>query len=156
MDQWINLEVKDIPVMYVQYCMNGTIKTAEVPANYANWKYSNPDGTMTDVIAENLMHPMDIVKLLPVMEVPDKLHTLSFTFSYEPSSFRVRYWPDQYAGFREAYDIMYEDLRVIGNSVTLPRGEHGYIFQVHAMWPQGNGNYEFYLVPSIRFSPALK
>lgn len=156
MDQWINFDVKDIPVMFIQYCMGGAIRTTEVHASYANWKYNNPDGTQTDVIAENLMHPMDMVNILTRVEIPSNLRMLSFLFSYEPSSFTVRYWSDQYAGFREAYDIMYDNLKVVGNSVALPHGEYGYIFQVHATWPQGNGNFEFYLVPSMRLSPALK
>ena len=156
MDQWINLDVKDIPVMFAQYCMNDKVKTTEVRANFANWKYNNPDGTMTEVIAENLMHPMDIISRLSRMEVPYNLRTLSFTFSCVPSSVTVKFWPDQYAGFRGAYDIMYEKLKVSGNSIILPLGEHGYVFQVHATWPQGNGNYEFYLVPCMRLSPALK
>jgi hypothetical protein len=151
-----HLEAKDIPIMFAQYGMEGNIVSTQVQSDYASWMKANPEGTMSYTGAESLRHPLDIVGWLTKIEVPDKLHTISFTFTNEPGSFTVRYWQDLYAGKPEAYDIMYENLKVIGNSIALPQGDHGYVFQVHAMWPKGYANYEFYLVPSMRFSEALK
>jgi hypothetical protein len=149
-------ELKDIPVMFTRYNKDSFINTTQVRAGNANWKYQNPDGEISIAVLENLSHPMDNINLLSRIKVPYNLNSISFDFSVTPSSFTVKYWPDQYAGIHEAYDIMYENLKVNGNFVNLPHGEAGYIFQVHAMWPQGYADYEFYMVPSIRFSQALK
>jgi hypothetical protein len=142
------MERKEIPVMYTRYDRKGFISTAEVKANNAYWKYKKPDGTFAGIIADNQKHPMDITDLLVRMEVPDNLHTISLDFSTTPRSLTARYWPARYAGIREAYEIMYENLKVSENSLTLPKGEQGYIVQIHAIWPQGYADYEFFLFPA--------
>lgn len=139
------MESKDIPLMFVQYCLEGRIMTTEVSPSYAYWKYKTEDDLMHDIISENLHHPMDIVNLLTRVEVPYYQRTVSFLFSLAPDSYTVRFWPDRYAGMRETYYTKDEERKVYNNTILLPHEEPGYVFQVQADWGQGNGNFEFHL-----------
>lgn len=143
------MDLTDIPVMSVRYGRKGSFNTIEIQANNAFWKYQSADGNILNIIIGDIQHPMDIVNQLSKIEIPENLHTLSFDFSSAPDALTVKYWPDQYAGFREAYDVMHENMKVKGKSIVLPNEDQGYVIQVHAMWPQGNANYEFYLVHSL-------
>ncbi len=152
----IDNDLKDIPIMFVQYRRRGVVYSTQLRANAAYWKYKAPDGTISGVPIGNAPHPMEHINLLPRIDLPAGVSTISFDFTVKPSSFTVRYWPDSYAGIEEAYDVMYETLKVNGRSVQIPRSRQGLVFQVHGMWPRGNAYYEFYVIPSIRFSQALK
>jgi hypothetical protein len=142
------IQLYSIPIMYLQYPINQEVITYELQANNYTWKYTNPDGVSSDVIGENFQHPLDNVNSLPQIAIPSNQSYIILFFSSTPLSFTSKYWPDCYAGTNEAYHTQYHYLNVMDNTLPLPKDEMGYIFQVNAIWPQGNANYEFHIIYS--------
>lgn len=143
-----NMQLYSIPVLYIQYPINQEIVTYEIQSANYTWKYTNPDGTTSEIIAENFQHPLDNINSLPQIVIPFNQPNITLFFSSIPLSFTSKYWPDYYAGANETYHTQYQYSNVIDNTLSLPKDDMGYVFQVNAIWPQGNANYEFYIIYS--------
>ncbi len=141
----ITIISKYIPVMYIYYIIDDKPITVCVEGNYASWKYIDEHGMESHTIAENLSHPLDIVDLLTKIKVPYSIRTLKLSFSFRPTSYKVLYWPECYAGIRENYYTNYKYSDVMKDDLIIPLGEPGYIFQVQATWSQGEAYYDFYV-----------
>ena len=52
---------------------------------------------------------------------------------------------DSYIKKSEAYEKYYEVVEISDDTFTVPADNKGYIYEVHATWPQGNAYYAFYI-----------
>jgi len=140
----ISEELKEAPEMKLEYTIDE--KTTKVTVNHgtSSWKYSNGDGMFTNIESDSA-HPLDSVKFIPLIEKTNELKELIISFSLTQDSYTVRRWTDNYIGNEDAYENYYENLELKGNTIVLPDDEQGYIYEVHATWPQGDAYYAFYV-----------
>ncbi|MDD4729787.1 MAG: M56 family metallopeptidase [Dysgonamonadaceae bacterium] len=131
--------LKDIPTMQLKYTIEGTTDKVTVKPGTSSWNYNN------ESIEIESPHPLDSVGFIPKIIKSDNLNEITVIFSSTPTSYTVRYWADNYIGNEKAYEDFYNVVEISNDIIVLPNGEPGYIYEIHAMWPQGNAYYAFYV-----------
>jgi hypothetical protein len=139
---------KELPVLYLMYHIEGKPVTTAIQSSQYLWEYYNEDETQTQIIGDSFFHPLAIVDLLPKIEIPEEMKRVKVSFSIPPNSYNVRYWPDRYAGNKEAELSQYKDLKIVLDTFTIPNDEKGFIVQIYAVWPQGEAYYSLYITKS--------
>lgn len=135
-------QVEEVPIMLLGYTVNGKSYEVNVSSGTASWHYEYEDGTGFGVNSD-APHPLDMLGVMPVIDKVDGLKKLSINFTFAPDSYSVRRWIDDYAGNAQEHANDYETVKVSGGAIAISDDEQGYIFEVNAVWPQGNANYAF-------------
>ena len=136
---FIKYNNKDVPSMQLEYTLGGKFEKVTVEHGTASWK------SMGGGFEADGSHPLDSVGYMPEIKKTDDLKELKISFSSKPTSYTVRFWTDNYIGKEEAYENHFETLKTSNDIITLPNDEKGYIYEIHATWPQGNVYYAFYI-----------
>ena len=91
------------------------------------------------------MHPLDNMSDMSRLDNVLAEHGVEIAFEYMPDHYAVVRWPEEYAGNAEVYDQESEVVIVTDGIITPTTGSGGYIYEVFAVWPQGNARYAFYI-----------
>ena len=132
----------DIPKMQLEYTVDGKTEKMSVNHGTASWQ------TIYGGIQSDSLHPLDAVGDIPEIKKIDGLKEIKINFSSKPTSYSVRCWEDRYIKKTEAYEKYYEVVKISDNTFTVPDDNKGYIYEVHATWPQGDVCYAFYITNS--------
>lgn len=128
-----------VPTMKLQYTVEG--KTEKVSVKHGTSSWNNIFGSRQS----DSLHPLDSVGRMQEIEKTDDIKELHIEFSSPPTSYTARRWKESYIRNEDAYENYYERLDVSDNTIYLPDDGRGYIYEVHAIWPQGNVYYAFYV-----------
>lgn len=134
----INEQIKDIPTLQLIYQQDNKTKKTILPPGTATWHYGD------SIIHADAFHPLDAIGKIPEIEKED-LAEIKLNFSLPPTSYTVRVWTEEYIGNNEAYEDYYEEVDISNDTLMVPEDDLGYIYLVHAFWPQGNVHYSFYV-----------
>jgi hypothetical protein len=134
---------ESIPSLQLEYIKEDTIESINIPRGTASWNYKNRG------IEVDAPHPLDAVGSIPeIVKIEDSLE-IKLEFSSLPTSYTVRCWALEYIQNNEAYENYYEDVEITNDSFTIPNDKAGYVYLVHALWPQGNAYYGFNVINSL-------
>jgi hypothetical protein len=132
-----NKQSEDIPSLQLEYFKDNKTETMTIPRGTASWSF------MSTGIEADAAHPLDSVGSIPEIVIEDDLSEIKINFSKPPTSYTVRAWTMEYVENSEAYDNFYEEVEITKDTFTVPNDEVGFIYLVHAIWPQGNVYYGF-------------
>lgn len=135
----------DVPVIYIEYTLDGEELQMQIAATTSSWKIEQEDGTGVNANSDG-SNPLDSTANLEEIEKTDELTALKISFSLIQESYTVRCWPDNYIGQPEAYEDYYEQVDVSEDTIVLPNDGQGYVYEVYAIWSQGEAYYSFYVV----------
>lgn len=139
---FISLKKSTVPTMQLEYAIENKTEIVTVKHSTASWN------NIIGGIQSDGLHPLDSVGLMPEIEKTDDLKELIIKFSFMPTSYTVRRWKDSYIKNEKAYDY-YELLEISDDKIVLPNDGMGYIYEVHAIWPQGDAYYAFYISNNV-------
>ena len=134
--------VVDTPKMQLDYTTDGN--TVKELVNYGAASWNNGINSFQS----DSLHPLDSVGIILQIKKTESLKELKISFSSMPTSYTVRRWEDSYIKNSDAYEKYYEIVGITDNAITLPVDNKGYIYEVHAIWSQGNAYYAFYITNS--------
>ena len=135
---------KEVPEMRLEYVIDSLVCEVMVTPGTCSWSYDNGDGTSTGLEADS-PHPLDMLGIMSEILNYDDLFEITVSFTFTPGSYSVFRWPDEYLGHPDRYDILSEPVGMANNTLVLPKDGIGYVYMVHAIWPQGNAVYAFYV-----------
>ncbi|MDD4113774.1 MAG: hypothetical protein PHC56_12215 [Herbinix sp.] len=134
---------ESIPSLQLEYIKGDTIESINIPRGTASWNYKNRG------IEVDAPHPLDAVGSIPeIVKIEDSLE-IKLEFSSLPTTYTVKCWAHEYIENNEAYENYYEDVEITNDTLTIPNDKAGYIYLVHALWPQGNAYYGFNVINSL-------
>ena len=134
---------ESIPSLQLEYIKEDTIESINIPRGTASWNYKNRG------IEVDAPHPLDAVGSIPeIVKIEDSLE-IKLEFSSLPTTYTVKCWAHEYIENNEAYENYYEDVEITNDTLTIPNDKAGYIYLVHALWPQGNAYYGFNVINSL-------
>ena len=131
-----------VPKMQLEYTVDGKTEKMSVNHGTASWQ------TIYGGIQSDSLHPLDAVGVIPEIKKIDGLKEIKINFSSKPTSYSVRCWEDRYIKKTEAYEKYYEVMTISDDTFSVPVDNKGYIYEVHATWPQGDVCYAFYITNS--------
>lgn len=138
-----SIQPKDVPQLQLQYIEGGEDHSITALLGTRSWKKWN-----SAYSADNL-HPLDSVGYMPEINKTESLNEIILDFEAAPDKYSVRYWTDDNVGNIEAYESEYTSVEVKGDTITIPESEHGLIYEIHAVWSQGDAFYSFYITKKI-------
>jgi len=135
----INKQITEIPELLIHYgpgleVDGSNIKIETAKAGTASWSYYNGENIMS--WEQCGLHTLDSSDYIPIIEGQNKI---KISFTYEPDSYTVRYWPMKYLGDAYTFEMNFETMDVIDNIIIIPDEELGYVFEFSAVWEAING-----------------
>lgn len=137
-----DLQLEDIPDLQLEYIKDDKTEMMNVNHGTISWNFK------TSGIESDAPHPLDAIGSIPEIIKTEDLSEIKIYFSSQPTSYTVRCWTEEYIDNNKAYDNYYDDVEVTDDIIALPKDNMGYIYMIHAKWPQGNAYYGFYVVNS--------
>ena len=137
-----DIHTEDIPSLQLEYIEDDRTEIVIIDHGTASWSYKDHG------IESDALHPLDAVGSIPEILNKEEQLEIKLKFSSQPTSYTVRSWILEYKQNSEAYDNFYEEVEINNDAFTVPDDEAGYIYLVHALWPQGNVYYGFNVVNS--------
>ncbi|MDR3289013.1 MAG: M56 family metallopeptidase [Peptococcaceae bacterium] len=126
-------------------------------AGTTRWSYENNDGTTISFDADALQ-PLDRNDYGgSVFALADEAGIVSFYFTLLPETYTVRRWNDRFMGDASSYEKNYEIVASSGYTIPIAANDgNGYVYEVHAQWPQGDVYYAFRVTatPTPATNPA--
>lgn len=135
----------EVPYLELQFVTHGDVYHIDASLGVFNWRSGNADGTGKGIHNDTL-HPLDCADEIRKIDKKDDMNKVEMKFSLPPDSYTVQRWQDKYIGDANANDQYYETVNISDNSITLSDDEKGYVYEVRAIWAQGNVYYCFYIV----------
>jgi len=140
-----------IPGMTIKVWKVGDLYEIAAWQGVANWFAEYADGTSLDVFTDS-PHPLQVVPQLPVINrTRGGGSLLDFYFESSPTSVTARRWVTD--GETDASDFYnYANVFVADTTILVPDSDNSYIYEITAMWQQGNSGsfvtYAFYVTAS--------
>lgn len=132
-------QIKDVPTMLIKYTIDGKTKEVSVNRGTSSWNFKD------ESVETDGLHPLDSVGYMPEIKKTDGLNDIIISFSSIPTSYTVRSWEDNCIGNEEVYEKDYKIIEYANDTIIIPKDKLGYIYEIHATWPQGNAYYAFYI-----------
>lgn len=138
-----------MPTLTIQYTSRGEEHSAGALMGTFSWSDMNPDGTGTAIHADT-DHPLYTVGMMPIVR-NDDTSVIELRFSTPPTSYTVERWSDKYLSDpRKAYTQSPEEVNTADNAILPPSNGKGYVYIVHATWPDSSATYSFFITSKIK------
>lgn len=134
-----NIQPKDVPQLQLQYIEGGEKHKATALLGTRSWRRWN------SAYSADSLHPLDSVGFMPVITKTEELKVITLSFASAPDEYSARYWTEDNIGKIEEYETKDTAVEINNNTITLPESELGLIYEIHAIWSQGDAYYSFYI-----------
>lgn len=134
-----NSQPKDVPQLKLKYIEGGEKHTTTALLGTRSWR------RWTSAYSADSLHPLDSVGYMPEIRKTEELKEITLSFAFAPDEYSVRYWTEDNIGEIETNETNDITVEMIDNTIILPEGELGLIYEIHAIWTQGDAYYSFYI-----------